>query len=77
MQQDNVNKKIIIKNPSQIELANCSLYDVVGKLVFNKDKLGTQTTYTFSTNDLSNGIYIVKLTTNDKTEKGQKIIVKN
>lgn len=77
IQQDNVNKKIIIKNPSQIELANCSLYDVVGKLVFNKDKLGTQTTYTFSTNDLSNGIYIVKLTTNDKTEKGQKIIVKN
>ena len=77
IQQDNVNKKLIINNPSQIELANCSLYDVVGRLVFSKDKLGTDASYTFSTTDLSNGIYIVKLTTNDKTEKGQKIIVKN
>lgn len=77
VQQDNVNKNLIINNPSQIELMNCSLYDVVGRLVFSKDKLGTDSSRTFSTADLSNGIYIVKLTANDKTEKGQKIIVKN
>ena len=77
MQQDNINKKIIIKNPSQIELANCSLYDVVGRLVFSKDKLGADASYTFPTANLGSGIYIVKLTTNDKTENGQKIIVKN
>lgn len=77
VQQDNVNKKLIINNPSQIELVNCSLYDVVGRLVFSKDKLGTDSSYAFSTANLSNGIYIVKITTNDKTENGQKIIVKN
>lgn len=77
VQQDNVNKKLTINNPSQIELANCSLYDVVGRLVFSKDKLGADTTYTFPTANLSSGIYIVKLTTNDNTENGQKIIVKN
>ena len=77
VQQDNVNKKLIINNPSQIELANCSLYDVVGRLIFSKDKLGADTSYTFPTANLGNGIYIVKLTTNDKTENGQKIIVKN
>lgn len=77
VQQDNVNKKLIINNPTQIELANCSLYDVVGRLVFSKDKLGTNSSYAFSTANLSNGIYIVKITTNDKTENGQKIIVKN
>ena len=77
IQQDNVNKNLIINNPSQIELANYSLYDVVGRLVHSKDKLGANTSYTFSTANLSNGIYIVKLTANDKTEKGQKIIVKN
>jgi hypothetical protein len=77
VQQDNVNKNLTINNPSQIELANCSLYDVVGRLVFSNDKLGADTIYRFSTSDLSNGIYIVKLTTNDKTENGQKIIVKN
>jgi hypothetical protein len=75
--QDNVNKNLIINNPSQIELANCSLYDVVGRLVFSKDKLGADATYTFPTANLGNGIYIVKLTTNGNTEKGQKIIVKN
>ncbi|HSN47619.1 MAG TPA: T9SS type A sorting domain-containing protein [Flavobacterium sp.] len=77
VQQDNVNKKLIINNPSQIELVNCSLYDVVGRLVFSKDKLGADTSYTFPTANLSNGIYIVKLTTKDNTEKGQKIIVAN
>jgi hypothetical protein len=77
IQQDNVNKKLIINNPSQIELANCSLYDVVGRLIFSKDKLGLDASYTFPTANLGNGIYIVKLTTNDNTEKGQKIIVTN
>jgi hypothetical protein len=77
VQQDNVNKSLTINNPSQIELANCSLYDVVGRLVFSKDKLGADTTYTFPTANLGSGIYIVKLTTNGNTEKGQKIIVKN
>jgi len=77
VQQDNINKNLIINNPSQIELSNCSLYDVVGRLVFSKDKLGDDTTYTFPTANLSNGIYIVKLTTNDISEKGQKIIIEN
>jgi len=77
VQQDNVNKNLTINNPSHIELANCSLYDVVGRLVFSKDKLGADAKYTFPTANLSNGIYIVKLTTNDNMEKGQKIIIKN
>lgn len=75
--QDNAAKSLTINNSSQIELANCSLYDVVGRLVFSKDKLGNDTKYTFPTANLSNGIYIVKLTTNDKSEKGQKIIITN
>jgi hypothetical protein len=77
VQQDNTAKSLTINNSSQIELANCSLYDVVGRLVFSKDKLGNDTKYTFPTANLSNGIYIVKLTTNDKSEKGQKIIITN
>ncbi|WP_281298172.1 T9SS type A sorting domain-containing protein [Flavobacterium limnophilum] len=77
VQQDNVNKSLVINNPQQLELANCSLYDVVGRLIFSKNKLGTNSSYSFSTADLSNGIYIVKLTTNDKAEMGTKIIVNN
>ena len=77
VQQDNVNKNLTINNPQQLELVNCSLYDVVGRLVFSKDKLGTDSSYAFPTANLSNGIYIVKLTTSDKAEMGTKIIIKN
>jgi hypothetical protein len=77
VRQDNKNKNLIISNPLQLELATCSLYDVVGRLIFTKTKLGTDSTYTFPTSELSNGIYIVKLSTNDKNEMGQKIIVEN
>lgn len=77
VQQDNVNKNLVINNPSQVELSSCSLYDVVGKLIFTKDKLGKNTSYTFSTASLNDGIYIAKLTTNEKAEIGTKIIVRN
>lgn len=77
VQQDNINKNLIINNPLQLELATCSLYDVVGRSIFTKNQLGTDSSYTFPTSNLSNGIYIVKLTSNDKIEMGTKIIVKN
>ncbi len=77
VRQDNVIKKLIISNPLQKELDSCSLYDVVGKMIFTKSKLGTDSSYTFSTSNLREGIYIVKLTTTDKSEVGTKIIVKN
>ena len=77
MQQDNANKNLVISNPLQLELDNCSLYDLVGRLVFAKKQLGSNSSYTFPTSNLSSGIYIVKLSTNDTLEMGQKIIVKN
>ncbi|SHG26120.1 Por secretion system C-terminal sorting domain-containing protein [Flavobacterium fluvii] len=77
VQQDNVNKNLTINNPKQSELVSCNLYDVVGRLIFSKDKLGTNSSYSFSTANLSNGVYIVKLTANDKSEMGTKIIIKN
>ncbi|MBX9806887.1 MAG: T9SS type A sorting domain-containing protein [Flavobacteriaceae bacterium] len=75
--QDNTNQNLEISNPLQLELATCSLYDVVGRLIFTKNHLGTDTSYTFPTSNLSNGIYIVKLSTIDKIEMGKKIIIKN
>ena len=77
VRQDNTNKNLIVSNPLLLELTNCSLYDVVGRLIFTKTNLGAKSSYTFETADLTNGIYIVKLSTNEKTEMGQKIIVKN
>jgi hypothetical protein len=77
VRQNNISKNLTISNPSQKELNSYGLYDVMGKLIYTKKELGTDLSYVFSTSNLSDGIYIVKLTTNDKTEMGTKIIVKN
>jgi hypothetical protein len=77
VQQNNIAKTLTISNPLQKELVSYGLYDVTGKLIFSKNRLGTDSSYVFSTSDLSDGIYIVKLTSIDKMEMGTKIIVKN
>lgn len=77
VRQDNSIKKLIISNPLQKEVNSCDLYDVVGRLIFTKSQLGTDSSFTFSTSDLCDGIYIVKLTTTEQSEIGSKIIVKN
>jgi hypothetical protein len=74
--QNNSTKNLTISNPLSIDLATCNLYDVVGKLIFNKKDLGTNSSHTFSTSGLSDGIYIVKIATKDKIEVGQKIIIR-
>jgi hypothetical protein len=77
IRQDNSIKKLIISNPLQKEIDSCSLYDVVGRLIFTRSKLGTDSDILFSTSNLSDGIYFVKLSTANKSEMGIKIIVKN
>lgn len=74
--QDNVAKNLTISNPLMLDLISCNLYDVAGKLIFNKKDLGVNSSYTFSTSGLSDGVYIVKVATKDKIEVGQKIIIR-
>jgi hypothetical protein len=75
--QNNTIKSLTITNPLRKELKTFAVYDIVGKLIFNKTVLGSNTEYSFPTSQLSNGIYIVKVTTDEKTSLGQKIIVRN
>ena len=75
--QNNNAKSLTINNPFKLDVATCSLYDIVGKLIFSKKDLGINASYNFSTSGLSDGIYIVKIATQDKLELGKKIIVKN
>lgn len=76
VRQDNYTKKLTISNPLQKELNSCDVYDVMGKQILGKSRLGTNASYVFSTSNWSDGIYIVKLTTTDKSEMGTKIIIK-
>ena len=75
--QNNSAKSLTIGNSLLMDLDTCSLYDVAGKIIFSKKDLGVNSSYKFSTSGLSDGIYIVKLSTKDKIEVGKKIIIKN
>ncbi|OCB78089.1 hypothetical protein LPBF_03855 [Flavobacterium crassostreae] len=77
MYQNNETKNITINNPLQKELVSCAVYDIVGKLVFSKTKLGADLNYTFSSSGWSDGIYIVQLETKDKIRSTQKISIHN
>jgi hypothetical protein len=74
---DNQAKNLIIHNPKQRELESYTIYDVVGKKIATHTNLGSETRFTHSTAHYPDGIYIVKVSANDRTEKGIKFIVKN
>ena len=68
---------LTIKNPELIDINQVAVFDVAGKLVFNKTDLQTQEFYSFPSNNLSDGIYIVKLMTADNVDISKKVSVYN
>ncbi|HSD14854.1 MAG TPA: T9SS type A sorting domain-containing protein [Flavobacterium sp.] len=75
--QNNGVKSLTVANPQMIDLKSCAIYDIAGKQVLANNKLGTNTEYSFPTSSLSDGVYIVRLNTNDNREMGVKVLVKN
>jgi hypothetical protein len=73
--QNNMNQLLSISNPNGIEVKSVALYDVLGKLIFDKTDLGVKTLYEFPTISLSEGIYIIKLKTIDGQSVSQKVII--
>jgi len=75
--QNNPLKQLEIYNPDLLNITEALVYDISGKLVVNKQNLGAQNKFIFSTATLSNGIYIVKLRTIDNTSIVEKVRVYN
>ena len=73
--QNNTNQTLNINNPKSLDLKSVTLYDVSGKLIFNKTSLGSKTNYEFSTASLSEGVYLVKIDSTDNQHFGEKIII--
>jgi len=73
--QDNPKQQLMIANPNHFDVKNVSVFDLTGKLVISKDKLGSSNQYQFSTDALSESVYIVKITTADNRDIAQKISV--
>ncbi|MGG7033652.1 MAG: T9SS type A sorting domain-containing protein [Flavobacterium sp.] len=75
--QNELAKKLMINNPEREEIAVCELYDVAGKLIFRENKIGNVDSYAISTADLVQGVYILRLTSENKKTFSQKVIVRN
>ena len=75
--QNNVSQTLTIANPKLIDLKSVALYDIGGKLIFNKTALGSKGSYQFSTSGISDAVYIVKIITADNQESAKKITVRN
>ena len=73
--QNNASNLLTILNPKSVDLKEISLFDISGKLIFSKDKLGNEKNYQFSTSSLSEAIYLVKIITADGKIQGKKIAV--
>ena len=66
---------LTITNSMNKDVTSLLLYDVTGKLVVNKLNLGIANQYEVSTLGLSDGIYIVKLTTKDNVSIDKKVSI--
>lgn len=73
--QNNTTSMLNIVNTSAKEVATCSVFDVAGKLIISKKNLGKNNLIEIPTNVLSDGVYIVKVTTSDAVSVEKKIIV--
>ena len=73
--QNNTNQLLTILNPNLIDINKITLFDITGKLLFNKEKVGSNGSYQYSTASFSDGVYLVKIQSVDGQSKTQKIIV--
>lgn len=75
--QNNNAGQLTIFNPSQRDVANVSLYDLGGKLIFDQNENNNDSQYTYNTDQLSTGIYIVRISTVDSEQVAVKVSVSN
>src|SRR5690606_11235831 len=75
--QNNQLAQLTIYNPKLLEVKQVNLYDVTGKQIFNEKNLNTESHYSFSTKNLSQGVYIAHVSFADNQVVSKKIIVSN
>lgn len=73
--QNNPGQQLMLSNPNMMEIKAVTLFDITGKMIFNRTNLGAKSSYGFSTASLPQAVYLVKVQTNDGQTLGQKIIV--
>ncbi|WP_228519003.1 T9SS type A sorting domain-containing protein [Flavobacterium sp. LC2016-12] len=75
--QDNNNNVLKASNPNNIAIKSVKIYDMLGKVVLSKKDLGSEANFSFSTNGLSHGIYIVEFLTTENKKLTEKVVISN
>ncbi|MGV6829913.1 MAG: T9SS type A sorting domain-containing protein [Flavobacteriales bacterium] len=75
--QNNPVKQLEVSNPEGYTIKKAQFFDMSGKLVIQKQDLGDASHFTFSTSLLSDGVYMVRLTTIDNVNIDYKMVVHN
>jgi hypothetical protein len=73
--QNNTSHQLTISNPNLMEIKAVTLFDITGKLLFNRINLGVKNSYEFSTASYGDAVYLVKVQTSDGQSFGQKIMI--
>ncbi|MCZ4318937.1 T9SS type A sorting domain-containing protein [Aequorivita viscosa] len=75
--QNNPGKQLEVRNPEGYVIKAASVYDMSGKLVISEKNLGDNTKFSFFTGNLSSGVYLVKLITENDIVIDYKAVVHN
>ena len=75
--QNNSTSQLTILNPNRLEVQTVTLFDVSGKRIFNEFNLEAQDRYQFTTKNLSDGVYIAKITFANQSSMSKKVVVSN
>ena len=75
--QNNPQTQLEVSNPEGYDIKSATIYDMTGKLVATKNNVGAVANFTISTSNLSDGVYLVKLTTSENIDIDYKTIIRN
>ncbi|MBB3124928.1 hypothetical protein FHS04_002455 [Mesoflavibacter sabulilitoris] len=75
--QNNNTSELIVLNPKKLDIENIKLYDVSGKIIFNKIIKNNNERLSYSTKNLSDGVYLVQTTLSNSNTTTKKVIVAN
>jgi hypothetical protein len=75
--QNNPAQQLEVGNPEGYDIKSANIFDMSGKLVVSQSNVGNDNRLSFPTGNLSDGIYLVMLTTDDDVTIDYKITVQN
>jgi hypothetical protein len=74
--QNNTKAQLTINNPNNVDIKEVTLFDINGKQIFKHLDLTPKNKYRFSTQNLSEGVYLATLRVNNNTIT-KKVIISN